>query len=217
MTEEEISKFFKEKIRKVPNPFKGRPVHEVMAEYKDRLYQRYQEVVDEIGHVPVVSIERHHELKKKYGDKDPSLDLSRFDMKLPDQLMDNGTLDEACDICESSGSRWRGRTGWERGVYVLGPKTNYSIRWTQEYIVAANTGKVGLREAPAYNILEAKKIAEGRNISVIRMRNDKAEYYPNVWYFERDRLVINHDKDPVVSYRRNGEWIDVEPSPLRSK
>jgi hypothetical protein len=192
-------------------------VRELMEHCKNRLYQHAQQVTEEIGHVPCVPLERYHELIKKYGNTNPVPDLSRFDMKEADQLMDNGTLEEAADVHEGSGGHPRSRTGWEHGVYIFGPPTNSRIHWSQEYIVANNTGKVGQRETPAMDLHEAKKIADERNICIIRARNEYAKFYPNLYHFERDIIRINIQKDPVVCYKKDGEWIDAEPNPLRSK
>ncbi len=187
----------------------------MLMTYKDRLYQDVDRISKEIGHIPCVPLKTYYELIKKYGNTTPVPDMTKYDMEIPDKLMENRTLSDARDMCEAS-CHERSGSDWP-AVYVFGPATDYGLRWNQAYIVDTNIDKTGMRESPAMSLEEGKKIAEGRGIAVIRMRNEDAKYYHSIYYFERDHYHINIQKDSVVSYRRNGKWIDIEPSPLRRK
>lgn len=190
--------------------YKDRSVVEVMAECKAKLYQHAQQVIQEIGHVPVVSLGRYHELKEKYGDENPPLDLSRFDMEMPDQLIENGTLSGACDIADGMGGHERGRYLWH-AVYVRDPHDHTC--WSAQAIVARDDGgNAGQRPTPAVTIEEAKAIAEKRGIFVVKRKSEEAETERS--YKGERYTTIDTSKDPVICFMRNGKWVDVDNKPL---
>jgi len=199
MTTEEMVEFLKKEESKAKQvELKEYPdIIETMRKCKDEFYQHAKEVLEQVGHIPVVPLKRYVELLEEYGDTNPEPNLSCYDMELPDQLIANNTLEYPVDIGECCGSETYYKPCG--AIYVCHPSHYYHSYCTlqgQANAVAEDTGETGKRLYPAKGLEEAKQIADERKMFTIKAV-DKED-------------PENQTKDFVVAYKKNGEWIEVE-------